>query len=291
VRALLDAWWVQVWIERPILWYYTPAALAISGHFPAAATVYDCMDELAAFDFAPSDLADRERELIGRADLVFTGGRSLYEAKRGRNKATYLFPSAVDQEHFAQAHNAQPDPPDQAPIPHPRLGWFGVIDERFDRDLLAELAKRRPDWHFVIVGPVAKIDDEALPRGGNIHYLGAKPYETLPSYLAGWDAALLLFARNRATRFISPTKTPEYLAGGKPVVATPIADVAAEWGSDGLIAIADGARSFERAIAAALTGRLSQSSPGRQGVTTRTPDAATRCSSRRGGAVQIASSI
>lgn len=252
VRALLDAWRAQRGIERPILWYYTPMALAVSTHFPAAATVFDCMDELSAFDFAQQDLADWERTLIDRADLVFAGGRSLYDAKRGRNPATYLFPSAVDPEHFAPARWRQPEPPDQSPIPHPRLGWFGVIDERFDRFLLAELAARRPDWQFVIIGPVAKIDEAALPRGGNIHYLGAKEYEALPAYLAGWDAALLLFARNRATRFISPTKTPEYLAGGKRVIATPIADVLAEWGCEGLVAIADDAVSFERAIAAAL---------------------------------------
>jgi glycosyltransferase involved in cell wall biosynthesis len=255
VRKLLDQWWAEARIERPILWYYTPMALAVSGHFPAAATVYDCMDELSAFDFAPADLAAREGELIGRADLVFTGGRSLYQAKRGRNPATHLFPSAVDLEHFARARGKQPDPPDQRPIPHPRLGWFGVVDERFDRDLLAELAVLRPDWRFVIIGPVAKIDETTLPRRSNIHYLGAKPYEALPAYLAGWDAALLLFARNRATRFISPTKTPEYLAGGKPIISTPIADVAAEWGSDGLVAIADDAPSFARAIEAVLAGR------------------------------------
>lgn len=241
-------------IDAPILWYYTPAALAFTRHVNAVAAVYDCMDELSLFQDAPEQLRNLERELFARVDLVFTGGRSLYEAKRSQHPSVHLFPSSVDLAHFGQARHAQPEPADQAAIPHPRLGYFGVVDERMDRELLAAVAQARPDWHLVLVGPVVKIDPAALPQAPNIHYLGGKTYSDLPAYLAGWDVALLPFARNDATRFISPTKTPEYLAGGKPVVATPIRDVVRPYGDKGLVRIAATSDEF----VAAVDGILSQ---------------------------------
>jgi UDP-galactopyranose mutase len=158
----------------------------------------------------------------------------------------------VDIEHFGRARITQPDPADQRDIPHPRIGYAGVVDERLDLDLLAQVAAARPDWHLVIVGPTAKIDPEALPRAANIHYLGGKKYEDLPSYLAGWDAAILPFAHNESTRFISPTKTPEYLAAGRPVVSTSIRDVVRPYGMKGLARIADTPAEFVAAIDAAL---------------------------------------
>jgi UDP-galactopyranose mutase len=164
----------------------------------------------------------------------------------------HAFPSSVDVAHFASARKSQDDPDDQAGIPHPRLGFFGVIDERLDIDLLGAVAQLRPDWHLILIGPVAKIDPASLPLAANIHYLGAKKYEELPSYLAGWDVALLPFARNEATRFISPTKTPEYLAAGKPVVSTSIRDVVRPYGVKGLARIADTPDAFVAAIEAAL---------------------------------------
>ncbi|MFT3767005.1 MAG: glycosyltransferase family 1 protein [Minicystis sp.] len=239
-------------IDEPLLWYYTPMALPFSRHVAPAAVVYDCMDELSAFAGAPPALREREAELLLRADLVFTGGRSLYEAKRALHPSVHCLPSSVDVAHFARARGVLPPPPDQAAIPSPRLGFFGVIDERMDLNLLAAVAAARPSWHLVIVGPVVKIDPASLPVAPNIHYLGKKSYEELPAYLAGWDVALLPFARNESTRFISPTKTPEYLAGGRPVVSTSIRDVVRPYGDMGLARIADTPADFVAAVEQSL---------------------------------------
>jgi UDP-galactopyranose mutase len=251
-RALVDELHDRFAIEAPLLWYYTPMALPFSRHLAPAATVYDCMDELSAFAGAPPVLRHREAELLRHADLVLTGGQSLYEAKRALHPSVHLFPSSVDVAHFATARGALPPPADQASIPGPRLGFFGVVDERMDLDLVAGVAAARPDWHVVIVGPVVKIDPATLPRLPNIHYLGQKTYQELPAYLAGWDVALLPFAHNAATRFISPTKTPEYLAGGRPVVSTSIRDVVRPYGEIGLVRIADDPRDFVAAVEASL---------------------------------------
>ncbi len=236
-----------------VFWYYTPAAISVSAELPRDLTVYDNMDELSAFRGASPDLIAQEAELLSRADLVFTGGRSLYEAKRGAHPSVHCFPSSVDAAHFRQARDAaRPDPGDQAAIPHPRIGFFGVIDERLDRDLLGALADLRPDWQVVMIGPVVKIDPESLPRRANIHWLGSKPYAALPDYLRHWDLGLMPFARNEATRFISPTKTPEFLAAGLRVVSTPILDVLRDYGEAGLVAIADSPRSVALSIEALL---------------------------------------
>ncbi|MDB5458683.1 MAG: UDP-galactopyranose mutase, partial [Caulobacteraceae bacterium] len=222
LRALLDGFLADEKVERPIRWYYTPMMLGFSRHVEAAAVVYDCMDELSNFKFAPPQLRQLERDLMAEADVVFTGGYSLYEAKQGQHANIHPFPSSVDRAHFAQARtfDAGLEPRDQAALPRPRLGFYGVVDERMDLELLAHLADARPQWTLVIVGPVAKIDPADLPQRPNINYLGGKSYAELPAYLAGWDVALMPFAINESTRFISPTKTPEYLAGGRPVVST-----------------------------------------------------------------------
>lgn len=238
---------------RPaVLWYYTPMMLPFSQHIPADCVVYDCMDELANFRFAPAELVDLEQALIAQSDLVFTGGYSLYEAKRHRHPRVFPFPSSVDSAHFAQARTLREEPADQTVIPGPRLGFYGVIDERLDLDLIAAIADARPGWSLVMVGPVVKIDPVDLPQRANIHYLGSRPYAELPGYLAGWDVALMPFAINAATRFISPTKTPEYLAAGRPVVSTPIADVVRHYGMLEGVLVAEDARSFVAAIEAAL---------------------------------------
>jgi len=213
-----------------VLWFYTPMALPLSESLTPRAVVYDCMDELSAFLHAPPELLEREAALLRAADLVFTGGPSLYRAKKDRHPAVYCFPSSVDAKHFAAAANGMTEAADQAPLPHPRLGFFGVIDERMDLDLLAAMADAHPEWQIVMVGPVVKIDPAVLPRRTNIHYLGQRSYQQLPSYLKGWDVCLLPFARNQATQFISPTKTLEYMAAEKMIVSTPIADVAEPYG-------------------------------------------------------------
>jgi glycosyltransferase involved in cell wall biosynthesis len=241
-----------------VLWYYTPMAVCFTRHLSAKAIVYDCMDELSAFRGAPPGLRAAEAELFSRADLVFTGGQTLFKSKRNQHPSVHCFPSSIDQDFFAAARLIDVDPPDQAAIPHPRLGFCGVIDERLDLNLLDAAAAMRPDWHFVMIGPVVKISPADLPQHANIHYLGAKQYQQLPSYLAGWDVGLLPFARNESTRFISPTKTPEYLAAGLPVVSTPITDVVNPYGVNGLVHIAETQQEFVAAVEAALPTRDSQ---------------------------------
>lgn len=257
-RAMVDRLFKEHSIRDCVLWYYTPMALSFTRHLEPLATIYDCMDELSAFKGAPPALCEREEELFQRADLVFTGGQSLYEAKRERHHAVQAFPSSIDHAHFGQARTLAAEPDDQAGIAHPRLGFFGVIDERFDIELLDGVAAARPDWQFIMIGPVVKIDPATLPRRQNIHYLGGKTYQELPAYLAGWDVALLLFARNESTRFISPTKTPEYLAAGKPVVSTSIRDVVRPYGEQGLVHIADTVDEFVNAAEAVLSGEHEQ---------------------------------
>lgn len=239
-------------VTRPVLWYYTPMSLPYSDQIEASIVVYDCMDELSAFRGAPEELVGLERRLLARADAVFCGGHSLYESKRRLHPNVHAFPSSVDGAHFGQARFIKDIPSDLASIPSPRLGFYGVLDERFDTRLVAEVAALKPDWHFIFVGPVVKIDPAELPQADNIHYLGPRSYEELPSYLAGWDVALMPFALNESTRFISPTKTPEYLAGGCPVVSTPIADVVRAYGDSDVVFIAQGAAAFVEAAAAAL---------------------------------------
>jgi UDP-galactopyranose mutase len=250
-RLLVDAF-ERNSVESPLLWYYTPMALRFTRSLPARARIYDCMDELSAFKGAPPELRQLEQELLAKADLVFTGGHSLFEAKATQHPSVHCFPSSVDFAHFAQARTNTMEPEDQAAVPRPRLGFYGVLDERLDLELVASVAAARRTWHFVFLGPVVKIDPAELPRAENIHYLGAKPYAELPAYLAGWDVALLPFARNESTRFISPTKTPEYLAAGKPVVSTPIRDVVTPYARQGLVRIAESAPAFVAACEAAL---------------------------------------
>ncbi len=271
LRRLLDAMVANEKIERPVLWYYTPMMLGFSRALAedAAAVVYDCMDELSNFRFAPERLRILERDLVGLADVVFTGGYSLYEAKRGWHANIHPFPSSVDRAHFGQARtlaaNAGDEPEDQADLPGPRLGFYGVIDERMDLQLLAELADAHPDWSIVMVGPVVKVDPADLPRRYNLHYLGGKSYADLPKYLAGWDVALMPFAINESTRFISPTKTPEYLAGGKPVVSTAIVDVIRHYGDLEAVRVADDHKAFiaecEAALQLSRTGKDSAGRP------------------------------
>ncbi len=236
--------------ERPIVWFYTPMALPLLQELQPSLVVYDCMDELAAFKNPPKQLLQRETALLNLADLVFAGGPSLYQAKRERHANAHCFPSSVDVRHFERALERASSHPDQHGLAGPRLGFYGVIDERFDGALIAGVADARPDWQLVLVGPVLKIDEASLPRRANIHYLGQRTYEELPAFLAGWDVCLLPFALNEATRFISPTKVLEYMAAELPIVSTPIADIEQPYG--GIVAIARDAGAFVAACDAAL---------------------------------------
>jgi glycosyltransferase involved in cell wall biosynthesis len=251
LKRLLDAHVSAV--RGPLIaWYYTPMMLPFSRHLDPDVTVFDAMDELSKFKFAPEKLIDLEQELIDRADVVFTGGSSLFEAKKNRHDNIHCFPSSVDRVHFLKSRARQFEPADQEDLPRPRLGFYGVIDERFDTELLDRVAGMRPDWSFVMVGPVVKISEDELPRRHNIHYLGPKTYRELPAYLSGWDVALMPFAMNESTMFISPTKTPEYLAGGKPVVSTPVKDVVRHYGHLMGVKIASTPEQFVAACEAAL---------------------------------------
>ncbi|MBD8081643.1 glycosyltransferase family 1 protein [Chryseobacterium caseinilyticum] len=231
-------------IKEYISWYYTPMALQFTDELTPERIVYDSMDELSAFKFAPPQLISMEQELFDKADVVFTGGHSLYQAKKNRHHNIHAMPSSIDKEHFGKARINQDEPEDQKEIGFPRLGFFGVVDERFDIELLRNVSASRPDWHFVIIGPVVKINPDDLPRAENIHYLGSKNYSELPAYISHWDIALILFALNESTEFISPTKTPEYLAAGKPVISTAIKDVVNPYGNAALVKIVDDAESF-----------------------------------------------
>jgi glycosyltransferase involved in cell wall biosynthesis len=252
-QRLINGLFYQYGIERPTLWFYTPMAQALVDGMPHDGIAYDCMDDLSGFANAPAEMKAAERSLLSRADIVFTGGQSLYEARKTLHPNVHAFPSSVDVAHFRRARTVTVDPADQRDIPRPRLGFCGVIDERMNLDLVRQVAARSPQCHIVMIGPVVKIDPNDLPRLPNIHYLGLKPYDQLPEYFGGWDVALMPFAHNAATRYISPTKTPEYLAAGLPVVSTSIEDVVHPYGDRGCVAIADTGDEFCAAVARALT--------------------------------------
>ena len=243
-KILLSKLYNDHQIEKYIHWYYTPMALTISNHFQPEMVVYDCMDELSNFKFAPAELKQKEKDLFRMADLVFTGGHNLYHAKKNSHNNIFPFPSSIDKEHFMRARSLASVPADQANISHPIFGFYGVIDERFDIELLREVAQRKPKWNFVIIGPVVKIDPATLPKLKNIYYLGGKSYDELPTYLAGWDVALIPFLLDESTKYISPTKTPEYLAAGVPVLSSAIADVVNPYALNDLVHIFEDADSF-----------------------------------------------
>lgn len=237
-HELLENILKQYRIEDYVAWFYTPMLIDFLINLtPPKLIIYDCMDELSLFKHAPVEIQQKERELFAMADLVFTGGNLLYENKKQLHQNIHSFPSSIDKDHFLRARRTGSEPADQQEISGIKIGFFGVIDERMDLQLIDAIAEGCPDWSIILIGPVVKIDPDTLPRRANIFYLGGKTYEELPRYLSGWDVALIPFGQNDSTRFISPTKTPEYLAGGKPVVSTPIHDVIHPYGDEGLVYI------------------------------------------------------
>ncbi|MDB5839515.1 MAG: hypothetical protein JWQ23_1467 [Herminiimonas sp.] len=238
--------------DNPIVWFYTPMALPLLDEIKVKLVVYDCMDELSAFKNPPPSLLEYEDTLLKTADIVFTGGPSLYNAKRHRNPNVHCFPSSVDVHHFRQALDRNTAHPSMSALPRPRLGFYGVIDERFDPGIVSQMADAHPEWQIVLAGPVVnKIDPQLLPRQKNIHYIGQQNYSALPKLLAAWDVCLMPFAMNESTRFISPTKSLEYMAAELPIVSTPIKDVV-DLHSD-VVEIAASARDFILACEFALS--------------------------------------
>lgn len=262
LQPLVAAWLDARRVLRPVVWLYTPMALPLAQPLNPSCVVYDCMDELSAFKGAPKQLRQRETALMKRAAVVFTGGPSLFDAKRHLHPSVHCIPSSVDARHYAPASLVAGGDEDQAvqalqgAIAGPRLGYFGVIDERLDLSLVERVAEHNPAWQLVMVGPVVKIDPQSLPRRSNIHWLGMQSYERLPYFLAGWDVALMPFALNEATRFISPTKTLEYMAGGKPVVSTAVKDVITLYGS--AVEVAHSAEQFVSACEQLLVATPSE---------------------------------
>ena len=239
-------------VQRVVQWFYTPMpAPEMLGAFGEEAVVYDCMDELAKFRFAPTDIGRRERLLLSRADVVFTGGYRLFESKSRFHDNVHFFGCGVDARHFGTARLEQTAvPADAAALPRPVLGYFGVIDERLDYDLLRALAAARPDWTVLMIGPVVKVDPRELPQAPNIRWLGQRQYAELPGYLKAFDVCLMPFALNEATEYINPTKTLEYMAAGKPIVSTPVADVVRNFTP--VVRIARGAEEFVREVTASV---------------------------------------
>jgi UDP-galactopyranose mutase len=262
LQPMIGSYLAEHLIDDYVVWFYTPMALPLLGDLHPRAIVYDCMDELSAFKHAPRQMRQRETALLKSADLVVTGGPRLYEAKREANDNVLCLPSAVDAKHYAprrataDAAAMERAAALQGRIGTPRLGFFGVIDERLDLDLVARVADADRRWQVVMVGPIAKIDEAALPQRANLHWLGQQPYALLPQLVAGWDVCLMPFALNESTEFISPTKTLEYMAAGKPVVSTPIHDVEAMFGD--IVAIAASADAFVAACRAALAETSAQ---------------------------------
>jgi glycosyltransferase involved in cell wall biosynthesis len=226
-EKLLSAYLQQNGYDSPILWLYTPMASHFADVLPHRALIVDVMDQLSAFKGAPPELIEHEKSVLRRADVVFTGGASLYRAKAPFNPNSHLFPSGVDTAHYAPAavRSNYPIPAELANLSQPILGYFGVIDERMDLELLAKVAAARPNWNIVLLGPIVKISPEDTPKAPNLIYGGMKDYAELPAYLAHFDVALIPFALNESTEFLSPTKTLEYMAAHKPIVSTPIHDV------------------------------------------------------------------
>jgi glycosyltransferase involved in cell wall biosynthesis len=241
---------------RPVVWLSTPLAVPLIAALSPAAGGYDWIEEPALLRGAPPELAARESELLARADVVFTAGPSVDRAKRDRHPNVHCFPSSVDADHFGRARPRHPasvrstEPADQEPLPHPRLGYYGVLDDRLDYGLLAAVADARPEWHLVMVGPLARIDPAVLPRRANIHYLGQRTYRELPAYLGGWEVCLLPYAIDDASRFASPAKVLEYMATERPIVSSPIGDVAESYGD--IVRVAAGDEAFVAACADAL---------------------------------------
>ncbi|RXJ44372.1 glycosyltransferase [Gelidibacter gilvus] len=251
-----------------IAWFYSPAFVDLLPYLKTNTIIYDCMDELSQFKGASMELRAQEKLLIQEADLVFTGGKSLYEAKAKLSADAHCFPSSVDVPHFKKANGLITIPEDIKNISNPIVGYIGVIDERINLPLVEKTAELMPQVSFVMIGPLAKIRDEDLPRASNIYYLGMKQYKELPGYLKAFDIAMMPFALNESTEFISPTKTLEYMAADKPIISTAIKDVVRDY-SEALDVISN-AEEFSAAISRLLQAESTHDSERYQSILNKT---------------------
>jgi UDP-galactopyranose mutase len=243
IKFLLDELIAKENIINFISWYYNPMALAYSQHLKAKCIIYDCIKEVSLIKNPDAELMKLESDLLKNADLVFTDGITLYEQKKNKSSNIYTIISSIDREHFAKC-TSTPDPIDQAGIPHPRLGYYGVINNQLDLDLLSSIADNLCEWQFIILATEDIFEMENSPKQSNVHFLGKKQYKDLPCYLSGWDVVMLPFAKNETTKFLSPTITSESLAAGKPIVSTSIKCVVHPFGEQGLVYLADNSESF-----------------------------------------------
>jgi glycosyltransferase involved in cell wall biosynthesis len=245
-----------------VQWFYDPMAVpAFAGQMGEILTVYDCMDELSKFRCASPEIVGREAELLRRADVVFTGGRKLFKVKSQYNDNCHFYGCGVDYEHFGKARAQETRMPEdlvaiitrdtasplaaRAALPQERrrvLGYFGVVDERMDYELIGRLADANPNWSVVMIGPVFKVDEAILPKRPNLHWLGKRSYSDLPAYCRGFDVCLMPFALNESTEFINPTKALEYMATGRMIVSTAVPDVVRNFGA--VVKIADDHNEF-----------------------------------------------
>lgn len=252
IRGLLAPYLREQGLTMAIRWHYAPMATYLGDLAQDELVIYDCMDELSAFKGAPAELVDRERELMSQAAVMFTGGLSMWQNKSRDHDNCHRFDSGVDVAHFQTATDPETQIPDDArDLPHPVLGYYGVIDERMDYDAIRALSEAFPDGTILLIGPITKVDPAELPRADNIVYLGQRGYDDLPRYLKAFDVALVPFADNPATRFLSPTKTLEYFAGLRPVVSSPVRDVVENYAD--IVRIARSPKEYVAAVLAALT--------------------------------------
>ena len=232
------------------IWSFAPDVSYLLGRFGEERSVYYCVDDFASFTgYDRRQVLRDETDLCLRVDLVVTTSRALYEAKKALNPNTILVTHGVDHAHFARAlSNHLPSPKDMAVIPRPRIGFFGLIRDWLDLDLLAAVARRRCDWHFVFIGD--SMADLSRCRGlANVHFLGRRRYEDLPAYCKQFDVGLIPFKINELTRAVNPIKLREYLAAGLPVVSTPLPEVLYY---RPLVRVADTAEGMVAAVESAL---------------------------------------
>lgn len=228
----------------PFGWFYSASFSPLLEELNFQTVVYDCMDEPSLIKGDSQELLNQEEYLMSHADIIFTNVQSLFESKKQHHPNVHLFPGSVDKTHFNKAWNSS-TPEDIAHIQSPIVGYYGIIDEQIDFSLLQETALKLPNVSFVMIGP-RMIDEEHLPKEANIHFLEMKSYDELPNYLKAFDIAMMPFVLNDATKYISPTKTLEYMAAGKPIISTKTTDVVRDYRR--CVSLVENADEFSNAI-------------------------------------------